>query len=82
MVSNQVAFSSTLVSGNRLSMQARSGSVVIDTVCLSVKSDTVATDNKSAMCVIWILIVRMNLYKRCMRKCTQNNRKCVPQSEF
>ena len=48
LVSNQVAFSSTLVSGSHLFMQGRSGSVATDTVCLSAKSDTVAIDNKSA----------------------------------
>ena len=34
LVSNQVAFSGTLVSGNRLFMQRRSGSVATDTICL------------------------------------------------
>ena len=47
LVSNQVAFSSTLVSGNYLFIQRRSGSVVTNIVCLSAKLDIVVTDSKS-----------------------------------
>ena len=47
MVSNLVSFSSNFVLGNQLFMQGRLVSVVIDSVCLSVKSNTVAIDNKS-----------------------------------
>ena len=48
LVSNQIAFSGTLVSGNHLFMQGRSDSVAIDTICLSAKLDTVVTDSKLA----------------------------------
>ena len=48
LVSNQVAFSGMLVSGNQLFMQGRSDFVATDSVCLSMKSNIVATDNKSA----------------------------------
>ena len=48
LVSNQVAFSGTLVSGNRLFMQGCLGSVATDFVCLFIKSDTVTTDSKAA----------------------------------
>ena len=37
LVSNQVAFSSTLVSDNCLFMQGRSGSIATDTICLFIK---------------------------------------------
>ena len=47
MVSNLVAFSSNFVLGNRLFMQGCSYSVAIDSICLSMKSYTVTTDNKS-----------------------------------
>ena len=46
MVSNQVIFSGTLVSGNSMLMQRRSGSVATYVVCMSVKSNTVATYRK------------------------------------
>ena len=45
MVSNQVAFCGMLVSANYVLVQGRLGYVAIDIVCLSIKSDTVATDN-------------------------------------
>ena len=48
LVSNQVAFSGTLVSGNRVLVQGRLGFVTTDYVCLSVKSDTIATNSKIA----------------------------------
>ena len=48
MISNQVVFSGTLVFGNHALVQRRSGSVVIDIVCLSLKSDPVAIDSKTA----------------------------------
>ena len=48
MVSNQVAFSGTLVSDNYVLVQGRFGSIAIDTICLFVKLGTVATDSKIA----------------------------------
>ena len=45
MVNYQVVFSG-LVSSNHVLVQERSGSVAIDTVCLSVKSSTIATDSR------------------------------------
>ena len=48
MVSNQVAFSSTLVSSNRVLVQGCSGFVATDTVYMFVKLDTLATDSKTA----------------------------------
>ena len=47
MVSNQVVFSGMLVLGNRVLVQGCSGSVATDVVCMSVKSDTVATGSKT-----------------------------------
>ena len=47
IVSNQVAFSHTLVLGNRVLVYGCSSSVAIDTVCMSIKSDIVATDSKT-----------------------------------
>ena len=49
LVSNQVAFFGTLVSGNQLFIQGCSGSIATDTFCLSVKSGTVTIDKKSAI---------------------------------
>ena len=48
MVSNQVTFSGILVSGNRVLVQELSGSIATDTICLSAKSNTVATESKIA----------------------------------
>ena len=48
MVSNLIAFSGNLVSGNCLFMKERSGSIATDTVYLSVKSNSVATESKTA----------------------------------
>ena len=48
MVINLVAFSGNFVSGNRLFINGHSGSIATDTVCLSVKSDSVAIENKVA----------------------------------
>ena len=45
MVSNLVSFSRNFVSSNRLFMNECSGSVATDTVCLSVKSDSIATES-------------------------------------
>ena len=47
MVNNQVVFSG-LVFGNRVLVQERSGAIATDTVCLSVKSSTIATDSRPA----------------------------------
>ena len=47
MVSNQVAFSGTLVSGNHVLVQERSGFIATDVVCLSIKLDIVEIDNKT-----------------------------------
>ena len=47
LVSNQVVFFGSLVSGNRVLGQERSGPVAIDTVCLSIILDIVATDSKT-----------------------------------
>ena len=46
MVSNQVVFFGTLVSGNYVLVQGLSRFVAIGTICLSAKSDTVATNSK------------------------------------
>ena len=48
MVSNLVAFSGNFVSSNRLFMNEHSGSIATDTVCLSVKSDSVVIESKVA----------------------------------
>ena len=48
LASDKVAFYGTLVSGNHLFMQGHSGAVTIDVVYLSMKSYTIAIDNKSA----------------------------------
>ena len=47
LLSNQVAFSGMLVSNNHWFMKGHSSSVATNIVCLSAKSDTVATDSKS-----------------------------------
>ena len=47
LVSNQVVFFGTLVSGNRVLVQGCSGSVATYIVYLSIKSDIVATDSKT-----------------------------------
>ena len=78
MVSNHVAFSGTLVFGNRLFMQGRSGSVAMDTICLSIKLDTIAIDSKLASSSLCDsnsdcgdeLKKTITLYKQLMRKCT------------
>ena len=46
MVSNQVIFSGTLVSGNRVLMQGHLGFVATYVVCMPIKSDIVATYSK------------------------------------
>ena len=48
MVSNQVAFSGSLFSTNRLFMKDCSELVATDTICLSVKSDSVEIECKAA----------------------------------
>ena len=48
LVSYQVEFSGILDLGNHLFIQECSGAVAIDTTCLSMKSNTVAIDSKSA----------------------------------
>ena len=48
MVSNQVAFSGSLVSNNYVLVQGRTESIATDVVCKFVKSDTIVTDSKTA----------------------------------
>ena len=47
MESNLVAFSNNFVLGNRVLVQGRSGSVATDHVCMSIKSNIVATESKT-----------------------------------
>ena len=47
MISNLVAFSGNFVSGNCVLLQGHSSSVATNDVCMSVKSDTVATESKT-----------------------------------
>ena len=47
LVSNQVAFSSMLVSGNHVLVQGRLGFVATEVICMCVKSNTVAIDSKT-----------------------------------
>ena len=47
MVNNQVAFSRMLVSGNCVLVQGCLVSVTIDVACMFVKSNTIATNNKT-----------------------------------
>ena len=46
-VSNQILFSSTFVSSNRVLVQGRLGSIATDIVFLSIKSNIVATNSKT-----------------------------------
>ena len=47
MIRNQVAFSRSLVSDNRVLVQRRTEAITIDTICEFVKSTTVAIDSKT-----------------------------------
>ena len=88
LISNQVAFSGTLISDNCLFMQGRVG-VGIETIWLSAKSGSIALENKSGTnseCGSESDYEdesekMMSLCMRQMRKFNQNGLKYAPQTE-
>ena len=87
LVSNQVAFSGSLVSDNFVFMQGRAG-ISTESVCLSAKSGFVALENKSATNSDYGSESDCGdksekddeFYIRRMRRCIHNDLKFVPQT--
>ena len=86
LVSNQVTFSVSLISNDRVFMQGRAG-VATDSICLSAKIVSVVLENKSAKSEFGSKYdcgdefeKMMNLYIRRMRRCMYSVLRCEPQT--